>query len=334
MAGVSRGSGRFITALSLILSFVRQPFSHAYAPSRTLPDIKAAVIVPGFLTGASEFKSLAADLTARGIPAIAVPMPAWHWIPCIGGRSMRPMLERIDFAVRHLAAANGNVDAVPDFAYSLLDCWDDFRHNPGGVMEVGGSADPDHYPLVIPRGFFPQAEEPKGRVALIGHSAGGWISRLYLSRREYGGRAYGGQDLVHSLLTLGTPHGNAPGDAFRGVEWCNREAQYDGVRGLAVGGIGYPGDRSGELTKSAYAFCCPHGSDGAHYDGDGLTPIDSSLSWDGAKKLALEDVTHFPWSEVFGGDQFAPDLAKMHREGSPWYGSKQVLDQWAGWLDV
>lgn len=318
----------YLTLLTL------EPTVHAYSPSRTLPDIKAAVIVPGFLTGADEFKPLAAELTSRGIPTIAVPMPSWHWLPCIGGRSMRPMLERIDFAVRHLAAANGNVEAVPDFAYNLIDCWQDFRSTPGGALEVGGSADPDDYPVVNPRGTFPEAEAPKGRVALIGHSAGGWISRLYLSRREYGGKAYGGQDLVHSLLTLGTPHGNAPGPAFKGVEWCNREAQYDGVRGLAVGGTGYVGATSGDLTQSAYSFCCPNGSDGSQYDGDGLTPIDSALAWDGAEKLVLDDVTHFPWSDVFGGDQFAPDLAKLHRAGSPWYGNDQVLDKWAGWLDV
>jgi len=66
-----------------------------------LPSIKAAVIVPGFLTGKAEFLPLAQSLTAMGIPSVVVPFPNWHWLPCLGGRSMRPMLERIDMAVRH-----------------------------------------------------------------------------------------------------------------------------------------------------------------------------------------------------------------------------------------
>lgn len=309
-----------------------------YAHSRTLPDLKAAVIVPGFLTGGNDFASLAEELTSRGVPTVAVPMPSWHWIPCVGGRSMRPVLERIDFTVRHLAASNGNVDAVPrDLAYSIGDLWGDFRDNPGGVLEVGGSAEPDDFPAVTPRGAFRAshpAGEPKGRVAIIGHSAGGWISRLYLSHRDYGGRAYCGQDLVHSLVTLGTPHGNAPGVAFRNLEWCNREARYDGVRGLAVGGVGYPGDRSGDFTRESYAFCCSDGSDGTEYDGDGTTTIGSALAWEGAEKLVLENVTHFPWSDVWGGELLAPDLTRKHRDGAPWYGSQDVVDRWAGWLDV
>jgi hypothetical protein len=134
---------------------------------------------------------------------------------------------------------------------------------------------------------------------------------------------------------LGSPHGNAPGAAFKGVEWVNRESVPPNVRALAVSGSGYPGDSSGQLTQNAYSFCCNEGTDGKGYDGDGLTPIHSALAMEGAEKLVLEGrVTHFPWSEVFGGDIFAPDLAKIHREEKlPWYGSDLALDQWVGWLD-
>jgi len=45
---------------------------------------------------------MADTLTSRGIPTVVVPMPVWHWLPCLGGRSMRPMLERIDHTVRLL----------------------------------------------------------------------------------------------------------------------------------------------------------------------------------------------------------------------------------------
>lgn len=249
---------------------------------------------------------------------------------------MRPMLERIDHTVRHLAASGGDVNAVPDFKYSIGDVIGDFQDNPGGVFEVGGSAEVDLYPNVTPRGSFPVPfEEAKGKVAIIGHSAGGWIARAYLSDRNYGGKVYNGKELVHSLVTLGSPHGNAPGPAFKGVEWVNRESIPPNVRALAVSGSGYKGCSSGQLTQSAYSFCCDKGTDGTGYDGDGVTPVFSALAMEGAETMVLDGrVTHFPWSDVFGGDIFAPDLAKMHKEeGLPWYGSDTALDQWAGWLE-
>ena len=336
--------------------------SHAGGSLPSLPNINAAVIVPGFLTGKDEFIPLAQSLTARGIPTVVVPMPNWHWLPCLGGRSMRPMLERIDFTVRHLAAVAGDLDQfekiitkeddnnndseliipkdpqilIPNFNYNLIDLYQDFRNNPGGVLKVGGSAEVDEYPLWEPRGTFSQAPEPMRKVALIAHSAGGWISRAYMSQRNYGGKAYNGHELVHSLITLGSPHGNAPGPAFKGVEWVNNDVIDAGVRALAVGGIGYKGDASGQLTQNAYSFCCPVGSDGSQYDGDGVTPIESALAMKkyvpNAETLVLDDVGHFCWSDVFGGETVAPELTQYHRDGRPWYGDDDIIEKWAGWL--
>lgn len=344
--------------------------SHQGGALPQLPDIRAAVIVPGFLTGKDDFLPLAQSLCNIGIPAVVVPMPNWHWLPCLGGRSMRPMLERIDFTVRHLAAVSGNLgdferttaegleksieDAlqkedktstqtnnpqllIPNFSYNPIDCYSDFRSNPGGVLEVGGSAEVDNYPLWKPKGNFPIASEPMGRVALIGHSAGGWICRAYLSDRDYGGKRYNGKELVHSIITLGSPHGNAPGPAFKGVEWVNREIMDSNeVRALAVGGTGYKGDSSGSLTQGAYSFCCPDGSDGTSYDGDGVTPIESALAMKDyvphADTLVIDDVGHFCWSDVFGGDIVAPELTNFHAEGRPWYGDDHVIEKWASWL--
>ena len=67
---------------------------------------------------------------------------------------------------------------------------------------------------------------------------------------SYGGKAYGGAALVHSLVTLGAPLADAPGAAFRGVAWANREPPPASVRCLAVGATGTPGDRSGPLTEA------------------------------------------------------------------------------------
>jgi len=345
--------------------------SHQGGTIPSLPNIRAAVIVPGFLTGKDEFLPLAKSLTAKGIPSVVVPMPNWHWLPCLGGRSMRPMLERIDHTVRHLAAVAGDLSEfdkvtldsldedkftekdgiivpkdlgtlttdnpqllIPDFDYNIIDLYQDFRRNPGGVLQVGGSAEVEDYPLWNPKGTFKEAPEPMGKVALIGHSAGGWICRAYLSNRSYGGKAYCGNELVHSLITLGSPHGNAPGPAFKGVEWVNREP-LDSVRILGVGGTGYKGDSSGMLTKNSYSFCCPNGSDGSDYDGDGVTPIQSALAvkeFSNADTLVLDDVAHFCWSDVFGGETVAPELAEWHRQGRPWYGDEGIIEKWASWL--
>ena len=136
-------------------------------------------------------------------------------------------------------------------------------------------------------------------------------------------------------MTLGSPHGNAPGPAFAGIKWINEESIPENVRALAVSGKGFQGDSSGKFTQNSYSFCCDRGSDGSSYDGDGVTPVQSALAMEGAEQLVLKGrVTHFPWSNVFGGDFFAPDLAKDHRENkTPWYGDDVALDQWLGWLE-
>ena len=62
------------------------------------------------------------------------------------------------------------MNAVPNFEYSAADCWGDFWDNPGGVMEVGGSAEVDEYPNVTPRGRFPIPNfDSQGKVAIVGH---------------------------------------------------------------------------------------------------------------------------------------------------------------------
>jgi hypothetical protein len=132
--------------------------------------ICAAVLVPGFLTGAADFESMCRALTEKGLPTVCIGMPNWHWLPCLGGRSARPILERIDFTVKHLIANDGDISTIPPYEYNILDTWRDFQNNPGGVMEVGGSSRVEDYPIVEPQGHFVLPETiPKKKVALIGH---------------------------------------------------------------------------------------------------------------------------------------------------------------------
>jgi hypothetical protein len=156
------------------------------------------------------------------------------------------------------------------------------------------------------------------------------ICRLYDTDRLFSISEQCGSNHVHSLITLGTPHGDAPGPAFEGVKWINSETVP--VRALSVAGTGFKGSDWGSLTQSSYAFCCPEGSDGTGYDGDGLTPTFSSLAMPGSEQLLMEDVSHFCWSDVFGGSLFAPELTEHHKSGRFWYGSEEIVDQWASFI--
>lgn len=303
-------------------------------------DLQIALVVPGLLYGASAYEELCSEMTANGYPTVAVPVEWWHWIPCLGGRSVRPILERIDYTVDHLLQ-HGAATPVPPPKYSALDFFQDFLNNPGGVLSVGGSADPDAFPSAAhPEGadFSPaarlQREEAiassKRRLAIVGHSAGGWISRIYLADKAYGGRPYCGGKKVHSLVTLGSPHAAAPGVAFKNVEWLSKEGSHAApsnyVRCLAVGSTGLKAKDATDFTRGAYRFC---GQEDPSTDGDGVTPLESALAFDHAERLALDGATHAPNYPSVGP---TAELARRRNEGQPWYGSSPLLDQWLSWL--
>jgi len=136
--------------------------------------------------GAKHYEGMCSRLRQAGVDTMIAPIHAWHWLPVLGGRSVRPILERIDFAVD--AAADPSVGSMPWPQYSLLDLLVDFKNTPGGVMRAGGTSDPDYFPTVEPRGGFyadaQQSRRPFGsagpqqqrrKVALVAHSAAGWI---------------------------------------------------------------------------------------------------------------------------------------------------------------
>ena len=239
--------------------------------------------------------------------------------------------------MRHVAALGDTIEdsvqpiTVPPFEYNLIDLWTDFWSNPGGVASVGGSQYPDEYPTVEPRGEGATAGAACGSVAIIGHSAGGWIARIFMSDRVYGGKSFGGAELVHSLVTLGTPHQVGAGVPFYSVEWINREPLPTDVRVLAVGGSG-TGGTDNSVSGGAYSFCTPEGSGGDALDGDGLTTVDSAVGLPGAQTRILEGVTHYPWTKAPLADQLVPELAAEFRNGKPWYGSDEVLPDWLPWL--
>lgn len=284
------------------------------------------------------------DMTAAGYPATVVPIEWWHWIPCVGGRSMRPILERIDHAVDSLLAFGLTNKRLPSPAYNLLDLFADFMSNPGGVMKVGGSADPGEYADVQPCGADFTVDARKrlrkaalegagvgARIALVGHSAAGWISRIFLSNTSYSGRAYHGAEKVHSLVCLGSPHYPAKSIAFDALRYLEQQGSAlppESVRCLCVGSSGTPLGSASGMTRGAYEMCGADMADDS-VEGDGMTPLFSALAFEGADKLAVEGATHAPEYPALGP---SAELARRRREGQPWYGSPGVREQWLAWL--
>lgn len=189
---------------------------------------------------------------------------------------------------------------------------------------------------------------PDSNISLIGHSAGGWLARVYLQE-------FGASD-VSLLLTLGTPHLAPPKgvsgviDQTRGLlnyveKNCAKavyspELRYVCIAGRYIQGVRFLGlsDNSASLDlieldqqvgeTVAVNTSIPASASlqarfiGQGYKqvcgladvwGDGVVP-EMSAHLDGALNISLDGVYHSP----VGSDD----------EKRPWYGSPAVVDQW------
>jgi len=155
------------------------------------------------------------------------------------------------------------------------------------------------------------ASSPTHRVTLVGHSAGGVVSRLYLSPEPFRGESFGGLDRVSRLVSLGSPHAGIAaspmrrfvGERYPGAFFAPRVAY------LSVAGRAVRGNRGGSLTErlAAHAYARLGGDTDAW--GDGLVPVSCALL-EGAALLVLEGVGHAPpWP-------------------GPWYGTPRVVREW------
>ncbi|CAM8945222.1 unnamed protein product [Rhodiola kirilowii] len=190
-----------------------------------------------------------------------------------------------------------------------------------------------------------------GTLSVIGHSAGGWLARVYME--EFG------RDGISLLLTLGTPHlpppKGLPGviDQTRGLlyyveEQCAKpeytpEVKYVCIAGRYIQGspiIGPSGVASdytttslntiqpdseaatlNDITKSAPPTLRARFVGQGYKQvcgqsdvwGDGVVP-EVSAHLDGALNISLDGVYHSP----VGSDD----------ELRPWYGSPAIVDQW------
>jgi triacylglycerol esterase/lipase EstA (alpha/beta hydrolase family) len=158
------------------------------------------------------------------------------------------------------------------------------------------------------------------QINLIGHSAGGWISRIYLGEEPYLGRGevqpsiYCAHDVVNTLVTLGTPHisqerwtrwnldfvkNNYPGAFYKNV-------RYVCVAGKTIFGVRQIGSW---LAYSSYQLTCGKGNTW----GDGITPIEAA-HLEGAENIVISGVNHSP------------------RSRGIWYGSEEPLKAWMQYL--
>jgi pimeloyl-ACP methyl ester carboxylesterase len=160
------------------------------------------------------------------------------------------------------------------------------------------------------------------QVNLIGHSAGGWIARIYLGEVPYCDRTWAGRPLVNTLITLGTPHRSQERWTKRNLDFVNHNypgAFYPDVRYICVAGKSIYGQLSWRLsewfTYSSYQLT---GGEGQTW-GDGVTPI-AAAHLEGATNLVLEKVQHSP--------RPSPQHLEIHR----WYGSPDSLAHWIQYL--
>ncbi len=157
------------------------------------------------------------------------------------------------------------------------------------------------------------------QINLIGHSAGGWLSRIYLGETPYCIHPpdtvdclWHARPYVNTLITLGTPHTSLERWTRKNLDFVNLTypgAFYADVRYVCVAGKTVYGDRfKSWLAYSSYRLTCGQGN----CWGDGITPV-TAAHLDGAENLTLEGAKHSPKAGV-------------------WYGSPNLIDRWVGYL--
>jgi triacylglycerol esterase/lipase EstA (alpha/beta hydrolase family) len=166
------------------------------------------------------------------------------------------------------------------------------------------------------------AEQGVNKINLIGHSAGGWIARMYLGELPYtihhdvsaDAGFWNAHRQIATLISLGTPQ-------FSGEKWTKKNlnfvndnypgAFYPEVNYVCVAGKSVYGERKwgNLLAYQSYQLTCGTGNTW----GDGIIPIEAA-HLDGAKNLVIENVKHSP------------------RSADPWYGSPAALAEWQQYL--
>ncbi|MGB3292038.1 MAG: lipase [Phormidesmis sp.] len=157
-------------------------------------------------------------------------------------------------------------------------------------------------------------------INLVGHSAGGWISRIYLGETPYDvhpsdrHRTYPrpARSHVETLLTLGTPHVSQERWTRKNLDFVNQAypgAFYSDIKYICIAGKSVKGKKEDWFTFKSYQLT---GGDGSVW-GDGIVPV-AAAHLAGAENLTIEAVFHSP------------------RPNRLWYGSETVVEKWSQWL--
>lgn len=165
-------------------------------------------------------------------------------------------------------------------------------------------------------------ETGETRINLVGHSAGGWIARIYLGETPYSihsadrdrPKLWRGHLQTATLITLGTPHVSQERWTRRNLDFVNSAypgAFHENIRYVCVAGKAAYGERSwqGWFTYNSYLLTAGKGN----CWGDGITPI-AAAHLEGADNQILEGVYHSPGAS------------------RTWYGSSEIVEVWARYL--
>jgi hypothetical protein len=293
------------------------------------------LIAPAFYLDAAVFRPLCAELRARGFDAALAPVRWFHWTPTLGGRSQRPILDRLDWALEDLcggADGDGNGPAPVDpitlelparGPYGFLDFVQEMRDASRGARPLAPAASLPNPPLA-----------PCQKAAVVASSAAGWIARILLAGDKigattpdglpYSGRAYeGAARRAHTLVTLGTPHYSSEPVTRKNIDWVNAHApgcfRAPDVRYVTVGAGGTGGKElffgTGDFAYESYKLCSGDGGD----DGDGVTPLRCALALEGAEIVRLQGCAHNP--PLFGA-----------KKKADCYGEGAFLESWVSFL--
>ena len=162
------------------------------------------------------------------------------------------------------------------------------------------------------------------QINLIGHSAGGWIARIYMGEKPYCVHGdvtedaiglWNAHPYISRLITLGTPHISQERWTRKNLDFVKvyyPGAFHPNVRYICIAGKAIYGQQKlgSLLAYNSYKITIGNGN----VWGDGITPIEAA-HLEGAENIILENVWHSP------------------RSPGQWYGSPDVIKIWMNWLN-
>ena len=199
-----------------------------------------------------------------------------------------------------------------------------------------------------------------GKVVIVGHSAGGWLARLWMGGEAYCGKRYSGAKYVKTLITLGTPHASAEAYPFgrviekrvgeddaalsenaRGSSLCFTNYLYPGAHEVGVRYVNVAGDYIRGANSFPEALCVE-----LKENANNLSFLDKiRRAWRGyscgisyaantggsAAGVVGDGVCPIETAHSLPGAEEVILRAyhSPNTKGDPWYGSPDVVAQWA-----